>query len=232
MLHQLIFAAPRPGMSEADFQDYWVRKHAVHFASKIPGIRAYNVCTRLPLPSDTGTPLFSGCAEIWLDDVAALMTALQSPEYINGARLDEPNWAAFWQTIALNTETVRVVDPEPGAPLPPVKLIVLLKRKGGMSLEDYRRHCVEVHAPRFAARVPGLRAYHHCHTPEAFYAVGETPLDSATMMWFDDNAALETALAALAADAEQSSSLASFTEPRYTRIMAVRENWIIGNAAP
>ena len=27
MIHQLIFASPRPGMSEADFQRYWVEAY-------------------------------------------------------------------------------------------------------------------------------------------------------------------------------------------------------------
>jgi len=29
MIHQFIFAYPKPGMSEADFQKYWVEQHAV-----------------------------------------------------------------------------------------------------------------------------------------------------------------------------------------------------------
>jgi hypothetical protein len=53
MIHQLIFAYPRPGMSEADFQDYWLNKHAVNFASKIPQIRKYLVDTRIALPGES-----------------------------------------------------------------------------------------------------------------------------------------------------------------------------------
>jgi EthD domain len=41
MIHQLIFAHPKPGMSEKDFQDYWVNVHAVNYASKIPQIKKY-----------------------------------------------------------------------------------------------------------------------------------------------------------------------------------------------
>ena len=49
MIHQLIFAHPKPGMSEQEFQDYWVDVHAVQYASKIPQIRKYLIDTRIPL---------------------------------------------------------------------------------------------------------------------------------------------------------------------------------------
>jgi uncharacterized protein (TIGR02118 family) len=160
MLHQLIFAAPKPGMSERDFQDYWVNKHAVQLASKIPQIRTYCVDTRIALPGETEPALFSGVVEIWLDDVAALLAALQSPELIHGARADEPNWAVFWQTIALNTETYEVL---PGPPFSRegsrVKSIALVKRKPGMSVANFQCHALEVHAPK-VLKLPGLRRYH------------------------------------------------------------------------
>ncbi len=35
MIHQHIFASPKPGMSEAEFQDYWLHVHAVNYASRI-----------------------------------------------------------------------------------------------------------------------------------------------------------------------------------------------------
>lgn len=228
MLHQLIFAAPKPGMSEKDFQDYWVHKHAVDFASKIPGFRMYTVGTRIAMPDETEPPLFSGCAEIWFDDEAALMTALQSPEFINGARADEPTWAAFWQSIALNTHTHEVL---PGPPLDRdssmIKMIVAVKRKPGMSVADFHRYMLETHAPKVLA-VPGLRRYHQCLVPEGFYDVAETPLDAVGLLWFDDVAALQAALESpefregLAADAEQC------FDPKYIHSMVVEEHWIIG----
>ena len=53
MIHQLIFAAPRPGMTEQQFQDYWINYHAVNFASKITQIKQYSVSARIPLGSRT-----------------------------------------------------------------------------------------------------------------------------------------------------------------------------------
>lgn len=62
MIHQLIFAAPKPGLSEAEFHRYWLEEHAVRYAAKIPQIRKYKIDTRLPRPGET--PVWNGVAEI------------------------------------------------------------------------------------------------------------------------------------------------------------------------
>ena len=109
MIHQLIFAAPKPGMAERDFQDYWRTVHAVRFASRIPQIRKYAVDDRVPRPTDSGEPTWSGVGEIWLRDDEEQIASLQTPEFIEGARADEPNWAAFWRTLVLDTDAHTVL---------------------------------------------------------------------------------------------------------------------------
>ena len=99
MIHQLIFAHPKPGMTEAEFQRYWVEVHAVQYASKIPQIKRYLVDTRIPFGPEPDDPLFSGVAEIWLENEEEQLASLQSKEFLEGACLDEPRWAAFWRTI-------------------------------------------------------------------------------------------------------------------------------------
>lgn len=99
MIHQLIFAHPKPGMSEKQFQDYWVNVHAAKFASKIPQIKKYLIDTRIPFGEEPADPRFSGIAEIWLNNEEDQLASLQTPEFLQGARMDEPNWAAFWRTV-------------------------------------------------------------------------------------------------------------------------------------
>src|SRR4051794_9552061 len=124
MIHQFIFAYPRPGMTEAEFQEYWVKVHAVRYASRIPQIRKYLVDTRIPWPGETADPLWCGAAEIWLQDEKEQLESLQSEEFLQGARLDEPRWAAFWRTIGLDTTAEQII---PGPPetreAPMVKLL-------------------------------------------------------------------------------------------------------------
>ena len=226
MIHQLIFAAPKPGMTEEEFQQYWLKVHAVSFASKIPQIRKYLVDTRIPFWQDEDEPLWSGVAEIWLRNGQEQLESLQTPEFLEGARLDEPKWAAFWRTVVLDTDAHEVVAGPELAPETGVKLIVLVKRKEGLPLQDFRSRALGTYAD-LVRRVPGLRRYLQCHTVDGAYGIGEAVLDAAFLLWFDDEEALSSALAS-PEFAKVQADLESFVEPRYIHRMVVKENWIIG----
>jgi hypothetical protein len=228
MIHQLIFAAPKPGMSEEEFQRYWLDVHAVKYASKIPQIRRYLVDTRLALPEDVGEPLWSGVAEIWLANEAEQLASMQTEEFLRGARLDEPNWAAFWRTVVLDTDAHELraghlpARAEPGW----VKLIRLAKRAEGLALADFRRDSLGEQAA-LMLEVPGLLRYLQCHTRDAYYGVGEAVLDVAYQMWFENVEALRDAMASPEFRwAEE--HLKSIAEPRYVHDLVVTEHWIIG----
>jgi uncharacterized protein (TIGR02118 family) len=227
MIHQLIFAHPKPGMSEQDFQRYWVEVHAVQYASKIAQIKRYLIDTRIPFGSEPDDPLFSGVAEIWLENEAEQLASLQSREFLEGARLDEPRWAAFWRTVVLDTNTHVLREGEPGPQdTSMVKLFALVKRKAGMPLEAFRKYSLEVHAP-LDLQLPGLRRYVQCHVRDAFYSVGEAILDSVSQLWFDDLAAIEHMMASPEYQAA-SQDLANFIELKYAHTFVTQEHWIIG----
>ena len=138
MIHQHIFASPKPDMSEAAFQEYWLHVHAVKYASKIPQIRKYLIDTRVAVEGETEEPLWSGVAEIWLRNGQEQLESLQTEEFLQGARLDEPNWAAFWRTLVLDTDAHILLEGDEAAG--GVKLIVLAKRKEGLPLHRLFRH--------------------------------------------------------------------------------------------
>lgn len=119
MIHQLIFARPKPGMTEEAFQRYWLEVHAPKFASKIPQIQRYLIDTRIPFQDKGQDPLFSGIAEIWLENEKEQLESLQTKEFLQGARADEPNWAAFWATLALDTTAHVLLDGPPPRSSPP-----------------------------------------------------------------------------------------------------------------
>lgn len=227
MIHQLIFAAPRPGMSEEEFQRYWVDVHAVKYASKIPQIRRYLIDTRVPLGPDEGEPLWNGVAEIWLENEQEQLASLQTPEFLDGARADEPRWAAFWRTLVLDTD--EHVLREPPVDASGVKVLELVKRRSGMPLDEFRRRMLEEHGP-LVLDLPGLRGCVQCHVRDALYGIGEATLDMATLTWFDD---VDSARKALAAEAGRrvERSLRQLVEPRYVHRMAGTEHWIIGPEA-
>ncbi|MYV40970.1 EthD family reductase [Streptomyces sp. SID1328] len=226
MIHQLIFAAPKPGMTEEEFHRYWVEEHAVRFASKIPQIRKYAVDTTLDVDG-AGEPLWSGIAEIWLQNEEEQLASLQTTEFLQGARLDEPNWAAFWRTVVLDTDTEVVVPGEPEDTVQPgVKLVMLAKRREGMSREEFRRHNRTSHAP-LAARIPGLTRYYQSFTRDSWYGISEPPFDAAYHLWFDSPTILEAALKS-AQFAAVEADFKDFVNEQYLHTMAVREHWVLG----
>ncbi|MGX4653732.1 EthD domain-containing protein [Micromonospora sp. SCSIO 07396] len=226
MIHQLIFAHPKPGMTEEEFQRYWLEVHAVRYASQIPQIRKYKIDTRIPFGPRPDEFLWSGVAEIWLANEEEQIASLQTDEFLNGARLDEPRWAAFWRTLVLDTDAHEVLAPpqEPG-----VKLIRLVKRREGRTLADFRERSLGKYAD-LVLDVPGLRGYLQNVTRDSWYGLGETVKDAVHQLWFEDvksaRAALDSPQFRLAED-----ELAELVEPRYTNEMLTREHWIIGPEA-
>jgi uncharacterized protein (TIGR02118 family) len=227
VIHQLIFAAPKPGMTEPEFQDYWVNVHAVKYASKIPQIKRYSVSTRIPLGTPDEQPIWSGIADIWLENEAEQLASLQSRELLEGARVDEPRWAAYWLTAVLDTDAHVLKDGGGlGKVADGVKLVALVKRKWGMPLEEFRRHSLEQHAG-LDLKLPGLRRYVQCHVRDGAYTVGETQFDAASLLWFDSPEALNLALASPENQAS-AADLGNFLELKYAHMMLTREHWVIG----
>ncbi len=227
MIHQFIFAYPKPGMTEQEFQRYWVEVHAVRYASKIPQIRKYLVDTRVALPGETGEPLWCGVAEIWLENEKEQLESLQSKEFLEGARLDEPNWAAFWRTVGLDTTAHELLAGPPQArDSGGAKLLVLSKRREGLPLESFRTYCLGTHAAK-VMQLPGLRRYLQGHVRDGAYAVGEAVLDCVEQLWFDDVDAALTAQSSLQQDLVNA-DYRLCAEERYIHTMLVHEHWIIG----
>lgn len=230
MIHQFILAAPKPGMTAGEFQDYWVTQHAVRYASRIPQIRRYLVDTRIETDWDRGEPRLphQGIAEIWLANDEEQLASLQTPEFLDGARRDEPHWAAFWLTIVVDTTAYEIVAGP--APSDGVKVTTLLKRCPGLSLAEFRRRTLDWYAP-MVGELPGVRRHLLCHTRDGAYVFGEAGFDGVEQLWFDD---LEQARAALTSQQYTEKLRAAADEiidPRYAFSLTAREHWIIGPKA-
>jgi hypothetical protein len=231
MIHQFILAAPKPGMTNGEFQDYWVNQHAVRFASRIPQIRRYLVDTRIETDWDRGDPRLphQGMAEIWLANDQEQLASLQTREFLDGARRDEPNWAAFWLTIVVDTDPHEIVA-GPGLTAGGVKVTTLLKRRPGLSLADYRRRTLDWYAP-LVSELPGVRRHLHCHTRDGFYVFGEASFDSVEQLWFDDLHAARAALTSEEHTVKLRAAAEEIVDPRYIFSLTSREHWIIGPEA-
>jgi len=71
-----------------------------------------------------------------------------------------------------------------------IKTIALIRRKPGISHEEFMRHYEDVHAPLAMACLPGLRGYVRNYVVTA--PGGADPgFDVVSEFWFDDAAALQ-----------------------------------------
>jgi len=78
MIKLVALVKKKPGLSTAQFRDYWVNTHAP-LARRIPGIRGY----RINVAGDAGAMAsapYQGSAEIWFDNRAAMEAGLSSPQ--------------------------------------------------------------------------------------------------------------------------------------------------------
>lgn len=110
------------------------------------------------------------------------------------------------------------------------KVIELLKRAPGASVEDFQQRWLSRHGPLRAA-VPGLRCYIQSHALPKGYRKGELVYDGIGEMWFDSEKAFETARRDevwQTADRD----LASFTDASRTVVMQVDVHVIKDGAIP
>jgi uncharacterized protein (TIGR02118 family) len=75
-----------------------------------------------------------------------------------------------------------------------IKLIGFLNRKEGMSVADFQAYWRNVHGPMIAAST-GLRRYIQSHAVPEVYDTYPPAFDGVAEAWFDDIAALDTAIA-------------------------------------
>jgi len=80
----------KAGLSDEEFFRYWEKVHGP-MGARIPGLRKLVQSRRLTIPGDKHRPDYYGMAELWLDDVKALLAARQSPEWKTSTE-DEANF--------------------------------------------------------------------------------------------------------------------------------------------
>ena len=225
MIHQFIFAVPKPNLPAEAFQSYWVNFHAVEYAKKIPQIRQYLVATRVHVPYAREIPAFEGVAEIWLANEEEQIASLQTPEFLNGARLDEPRWAAFWQTLVLDTDP-HVIRACSGGLREFTKVYVLVKRSPTMELRAFQEHITSGAHCATVTALPGIRGHLIGLARPGLYGLGEPRFDAVEVWSFEDAAAAGSALAGDAVTAV-ARSWSEFADARYIFTFVGREHWIL-----
>jgi len=74
-----------------------------------------------------------------------------------------------------------------------IKLVGMMNRKQGMSVQDFQSYWLNVHAPMIA-KVPGMRRYVQSHSLPEVYGDFPQAYDGMAEAWFDDMQAYDAAL--------------------------------------
>lgn len=188
MIHLHYFIARKSGLSDERFHRYWCETHAP-IVTKIPQLRGYVQSHRIPFASSNSP--YDGEAEVWLDDLEALAALRTSPEFLNGAYRDEPNFIDHARSDFLAARDHVIID-GPRAP-GLVKGVWRMRRKAGISLGEFRRHWIEVHGA-VASKIPGVRRYVQSHVVDEAYSYAEPRWDGVAQLWWDSPGALAEAL--------------------------------------
>ena len=80
----------RSGMTGEEFNRYWRDVHAA-LGARIPGLRRFVQSRMIEIPGDVRRADFDGVAELWFDDVEALLAARASRKW-REAGLDEEHF--------------------------------------------------------------------------------------------------------------------------------------------
>lgn len=90
MIKLVYCISKKPDLSDNEFFLYWKDKHA-NIGSRIPGLQKFVQSHRINVPGDKHAPDYDGMAELWFDNIDALLAARQSREWRESTE-DEANF--------------------------------------------------------------------------------------------------------------------------------------------
>ena len=163
---RIIFPLRRLGhLTRDEFQAYWRTSHGplvAHHASTL-GIVRYQQVHTLHEARPTTVPCFDGVAELWVD-ASRRSTDAKAVAAASQALLDDEK-----NFIDHSNSPIWIADEDPmlDGPKTGLRGTAVLRRRDGISREDFKRHWHDIHAPWALGRpdVWGFVRYIQNHTP-------------------------------------------------------------------
>ncbi|HLW88782.1 MAG TPA: EthD domain-containing protein [Terriglobales bacterium] len=90
MIKVVYCISKKAGLTDHEFFRYWRSVHGP-IGARIPHVRKLVQSHRLTIPGDKHQPDYDGIAELWFDNIEALLEARQSPEW-QASTKDEANF--------------------------------------------------------------------------------------------------------------------------------------------
>lgn len=106
---KLVYCITRkPGLTDEEFFNYWENVHGP-IGARIPGLRKLVQSRRISVLGDSRRSDFDGMAELWFDDMQALLAARQSLEW-KASTEDEVNFIDHSKVAYFVTEEHTILD--------------------------------------------------------------------------------------------------------------------------
>ena len=192
MIKAIAFIRRKAGVSREEFARHYEAIHAPLGMRLIPSMRGY---TRNHVLSALGSDVDFDCiTTFWYDSLEAALDVVNFAQSDAGKPLrdDEATFMDSSKTVSIVVEErVTLPPPTPGRESL-VKAVALLKRKAGLTREEFIDHYEQVHAPLIVRITPGLVGYarNYVVTPPG----GDLDFDSMTELWHQDQAAFNAVL--------------------------------------
>ncbi|MCU1691821.1 MAG: Ethyl tert-butyl ether degradation EthD [Frankiales bacterium] len=192
----------RPDIPLATFHEHWRTIHKDH-ALNMRNLRRYVQNHRVEAVPEGFPPApfegfdaapYPGIAEAWFDDLATAAGMGEDPDYVGGAKLDEPNFMDMDRLAFLITrERVLIEGPPLAQDAELTKVLLLLRRRPSTTPEEFRASW-DAHA-ELAVQVPGLVRYvQSAVLPETYTVESPPPFDGVAELWWATPADLASAL--------------------------------------
>jgi uncharacterized protein (TIGR02118 family) len=191
MIKVIGFTKKKEGLTLEQFERYWHEEHAPLGFKILPkDIEFTRYVQHYAIPLEgLGDPPFDGVAEFCFDNIDMFQKWLAWFMSDGGQPLrnDEGNFMDSSSVLVTIVEE-RVIIPDDEARGDRIKLIAGVKRKSGLTLNEFKNYWYEKHAPlalRVLPKTPFVKKYVHNYAipMEGF---GEQPFDGIGELCFDD----------------------------------------------
>jgi len=205
----------------ADFTRYWTESHGPLF-SNTASLWGYVQHHTLPEAFDgTPTPTFDGASVFYYESLDALRNPPATPDALalrEAVGADDrqlfdrsDTWPMHLKRASVVATEKVVLDGEAAPGM--VKLLLVVSRLPGLTIEQFSDRWLSVHGP-IEASIPGLRRYVQNHAVLEAYGVRGMSHDGWAEMWFDDLAAMQRAWTSPEWEQAREDGLMLFAEPK------------------
>jgi uncharacterized protein (TIGR02118 family) len=191
----IALVARRHDLDLAAFSHHWRTTHRdlILRLVKTGIVKGYVQNHRLEPQIDTLPAVADGSPELWLESINDMARIRQSPEYMEGAYLDEPNFMEGRSRILLAEEVVVIDGPGQERAAQYLKLMLFLRRSDTCAASAFDASFEGLSRPLIVPSGMPLRLTHQRPITNSSVPPNRPIYDLAEFSWWPDRASLAAA---------------------------------------